>query len=378
MTEPATDSAVPTSGRYDLGLMRRLIAYLGSYRLLAAVAVLLIIVSAGLQLVGPLATAVALDLFIAPGEAQTADPSAVSGWMSRRLAARGWELTPQQGLALMSSIYMVALLGTFFILYLQNLAMQWMGQYIMYDLRREVFSKLQALPVAYFDKRPIGRLVTRVTNDVDALNELFTAGLVSIFGDLALLAGIVAVLVWFNWRLALVTLTILPLLFVVTLWFKAHARQSYGEVRTKLAAINAFLQEHITGMAVVQLFNRERAEYEKFREINDEHRAANVRAIFYYAVYYPSVELLTALGTGLILWYGGLRVAAGALSLGALVAFLQYAQRFYRPLSDLAEKYNIPAGGDGRRGADLPLAGQRGRDSVAGGGVRPGAGRRHG
>jgi ATP-binding cassette subfamily B protein len=211
----------------------------------------------------------------------------------------------------------------------------------MFDLRRDIFGRLQRLPVAYFDRNPIGRLVTRVTNDVDALNELFTAGIVSIFGDVVLLVGIVAVLFWLDWRLAIVTFAILPLLLLLTFWFKTRARRSYREVRVRLARINAFLQEHITGMSVVQLFNREEGALADFAQVNDAHRLANIRAIFYYAVYYPGVELITALGVGLILWYGGSGVVAGALSIGALVAFLQYAQRFYQPLADLSEKYNI-------------------------------------
>jgi ATP-binding cassette subfamily B protein len=180
-----------------------------------------------------------------------------------------------------------------------------------------------------------------VTNDVDALNEMFTAGIVSIVGDLVLLFGIVSVLFWLDWRLALVTFAILPLLLLLALWFRIRARASYREVRLKLARINAFLQEHLSGMSVIQLFNREKEALESFSEVNDLHRRANVKAIFYYAVYYPAVELITAVGLGLILWYGGGRVVAGAISIGALIAFLQYAQRFYLPLSDLSEKYNI-------------------------------------
>lgn len=323
---------------YDATLMRRLLGYVRPYKVMLAGAVCLVVVSSLLQLVGPLATAVALDLFVdvlEPGATQ----SAPSLWVGARLAARGWSAAT--GLALVASAYLASLLLTFVVLYLQGYTMQIMGQYVLRDLRRELFSKLQRLPVAYFDRNPIGRLVTRVTNDVDALNELFTAGLVAIFGDVALLLGIVAVLFWLNWQLALVTFAILPLLLLLTSWFKIRARQNYRQVRVKLARINSFLQEHLTGMSIVQLFVRERKAHDEFAEINDQHRDANVRAIFYYAVYFPAVELITALGVGLILWYGGARVIAGALSVGALVAFLQYAQRFYQPLADLSEKYNI-------------------------------------
>lgn len=324
---------------YDGRLMRRLLGYVRPYRGMLVVAVLLVIVSSILQLVGPLATAVALDLFVdqaAGGEAVQASPSV---WVGQFVEARGWSLST--AIAAVALVYLGALLLTFGVLYLQGYIMQMMGQYVLYDLRAEVFGRLQRLPIAYFDRHPIGRLVTRVTNDVDALNELFTAGLVAIFGDLALLAGIIGVLFWLSWKLALVTFAILPLLLVLTSWFRIRARRSYREVRLKLARINAFLQEHLTGMSVVQLFGRERQVADEFSRINAEHRDANVRAIFYYAVYYPAVELITAVGIALILWYGGGRVVQGAISIGALVAFLQYAQRFYQPLSDLSEKYNI-------------------------------------
>jgi ATP-binding cassette subfamily B protein len=342
MSDWRDDDEQQAAGRiYDSRLFARLVVYLRPHWLLAIVAIALVIVSSLLQLVGPLATAVALDLFIRPAGGGDAELSAVSEKVAAVLAERGADVSPETGIAVAAAVYLAALVASFFVLYLQGYLMQLMGQFVMFDLRREIFEHLQRLQVSYFDRRPIGRLVTRVTNDVDALNELFTAGLVSIFGDVVLLGGIVAVLFWFNWKLALVTFAIVPLLSLLTLWFKVRARQSYREVRVRLAAINAFLQEHITGMSVVQLFNREKESAEEFGEINAEHRDANVRAIFYYAVYYPSVELITALGTGLILWYGGGQVVRGALSLGALVAFLQYAQRFYQPLADLSEKYNI-------------------------------------
>ena len=325
---------------YDARLMRRLVAYVRPYRAMMLVAVALIILSALLQLVGPLATAVALDLYVRPfGEAGTA--SAAGAWVERALSARGIEPTPGEGIAALAALYLASLLLTFGVLYWQSYVMQTMGQLIMRDLRREVFAHLQRLHVAYFDRHPVGRLVTRVTTDVDALNELFTAGLVSIFGDVVLLAGIVVVLFWLDWRLALVTFSILPLLLGLTLWFKARARDMYREVRVQIARINAFLQEHIGGMAVVQLFGREEVAARQFDAVNAEHRDVNVRAIFYYAVYYPAVELVTALGVALIIGYGGRQVVTGAVSMGALVAFLQYAQRFYQPLADLSDKYNI-------------------------------------
>jgi ATP-binding cassette subfamily B protein len=341
MTEPLVHGEEESLGKaYDARLMRRLLGYVRPYRGLAAAAVALILLSSLLQLAGPLATAVALDLYMEPPEAGRS-VSIAARWVEESLDQRGVLLTPERGVALMAAVYLVSMVLAFVVLYFQAYLMQMMGQRIMYDLRREVFGRFQRLSVAYFDKNPIGRLVTRVTSDVDALNELFTAGLVSIFGDLALLLGIVGVLFWLDWRLALVTFAILPLLLALTLWFKVKARDSYREVRVKIARINAFLQEHITGMQVIQLFNREERARGEFAGINRDHRDANVRAIFYYAVYYPAVELITAFGVGLIVWYGGLQVMAGAVSLGALIAFLQYAQRFYQPLSDLSDKYNI-------------------------------------
>ena len=335
----AFDDEKPLGRAYDARLMGRLLGYVRPYKGRAVTAVSLIIVSSLLQLAGPLLTAVALDLFIRPSD--RAAP--VSRWMAQHVFAdRG--LGPESGLAVVAALFFAALVLTSVVLYVQARVMQMMGQRIMADLRHQLFSHLQRLSIAYFDRNPVGRLVTRVTNDVDALNELFTAGLVSIFGDIVLLGGIVLALFWLDWRLALVTFAILPLLLGLSIWFKARARQTYRRVRVKLASINSFLQEHVTGMSVVQLFGRERAVAEDFSGVNDEHREANLDAIYYYAVYYPMVELITALGLGLILWYGGGSVIAGGLSLGVLVAFLQYAQRFYQPLADLSEKYNILQG----------------------------------
>jgi ATP-binding cassette subfamily B protein len=324
---------------YDARLMRRLVAYVRPYRGQMALAVTLIVLSAALELVGPLATAVALDLFVRPAGGGT--PSGVSRWVLAQLASRGLSLGRTEGLAWCAGVYLLSLLSTFGVLYWQSYVMQLMGQRIMRDLRREVFSHLQRLQVSFFDRNPVGRLVTRATTDVDALNELFTAGLVSVFGDVMTLLGIVVVLFALDWRLALVTFSILPLLLLLTLWFKSRARDMYREVRIWIARINAFLQEHISGMAVVQLFGREEVTLGTFREINRKHRDVNVKAIYYYAVYYPAVELITSLGLALIIWYGGGKVLQGAVSIGALVAFFQYAQRFYEPISDLSDKYNI-------------------------------------
>ncbi|MFN7942725.1 MAG: ABC transporter ATP-binding protein [Thermoanaerobaculia bacterium] len=337
-----SDDSDELGGRaYDARLLRRLLAAVGPYRGHAAGALALMLVSSLAQLVGPLATAVATDLFLAPAAGVVSEPSRATLWVSGWLAPGGRALDPTTGLATLATLYVAALAVGFVALSLQAYLLQSMGQRVMADLRTRVFAHLQRLDVATYDRTPVGRLLTRVTTDIDALNELFTAGIVSIVGDVLLLLGITGVLFWLDWRLALATFAILPLLFLLTLWFKVRARRSFREVRVRIARLNAFLQEHIGGMSIVQLFRREARAADDFRRINDEHRAANVRGIFYYAVYYPGVELVTSFGTAIILWYGGGRVLAGVVSAGSLVAFLQYAQRFYQPLADLSEKYNI-------------------------------------
>jgi ATP-binding cassette subfamily B protein len=208
----------------------------------------------------------------------------------------------------------------------------------------QVFSHLQRLDLKFYDRNPVGRLMTRVTTDVDALNELFTAGVVSIFGDAFTLVGIMAVLIWMDWRLALVAFSVLPLIALITQWFRRNVRDSYRTVRMWIARINAYLQERITGMSTVQLFRREARDFAAFDEIDRAHRDANVQSIFYYAVFYPAVELVSALAASLIIWYGGGRVMMDALTLGSLVAFLQYSQRFFRPISDMSEKFNVLQG----------------------------------
>ena len=259
MSEPSSHHEEESLEKaFDSRLMGRLLAYLRPYRGMTIAAVALILVSSLLQLVGPLAMAVAMDLFIRPRGAGT-KVSAVSAWVSGLLHARGIDPSQvqAQGLAVTSLIYLVALILTFVVVYGEGYVMQLMGQYVMNDMRQQIFAHLQRLPISFYDRNPIGRLVTRVTTDVDALNELLSAGIVAIFGDLLLLVGIVGVLFWLDWRLALVSFSIVPLIILLTSWFRARVRNSFREVRVKIARINAFLQEHITGMPVVQLFNRE-------------------------------------------------------------------------------------------------------------------------
>ena len=300
---------------YDAVLMRRLLRYLWPYRLQVAVALASIICASVLQLAQPYLMKVAIDRHIATGDLRGLDTIAVG--------------------------FLAILLASFALEYLQTWVLQMTGQRIMFDMRTEIYEHLQRLDLQFYDRNPVGRLMTRVTTDVDVLNDLFTAGVVSIFGDIFTLVGIMIVLVVMDWRLALLAFSVLPLIVLVTQWFRTHVRESYRTVRLWIARINAFLQEHITGMATVQLFRRERLSYARFDEINRRHRDANVDSIFYYAVFYPAVEVIGALAAALLIWFGGGWTMQGTLTLGSLVAFLLYSQRFFRPISDMSEKFNV-------------------------------------
>ncbi|HKQ03707.1 MAG TPA: ABC transporter ATP-binding protein [Blastocatellia bacterium] len=325
---------------YDTRLMRRLLRYLWPYKGRALAALLLTVLSAPLVLAGPPLIKAAIDLFMDPNR----DPAKIGGFTAflKHTADRvGLGDSPYQGIAFIAIVYLLANLAAFAVQYAQAIIMQAMGQYIMYDLRKEVFAHMQRLPVQYYDHNPVGRLMTRLTTDVDALNEMFTAGVITIFGDVAMIFYIIIFMFQVNWQLALVSFSILPLLAALTTWFRLGARLSFRQVRVRIARINAFLQEHITGMPVVQLFNREQKEMRQFDEINNAHRQANIDTIFYYAVFYPAVEITGALGVALIIWYGGGQVVRGVATIGTLVAFIQLARSFYEPISDISEKYNI-------------------------------------
>src|SRR5215216_30965 len=325
---------------YDARLMRRLLRYLWPYKWYALTSLVLTILSAPLVLAGPPLTKAAIDLFLDP----SADPSKVTGFALFIKNAADWfgfGANPYQGITFIALVFLLANLAAFAVQYTQAIVMQAMGQYIMYDLREEIFAHLQRLPVQFYDRNPVGRLMTRLTTDVDALNEMFTAGVIAIFGDVAMIFYIVIWMFQVNWKLALVSFAILPLLAALTTWFRLGARTSFREVRVRIARINAFLQEHITGMPVVQLFNREEKETRKFDEINEAHRKANIDTIYYYAIFYPAVEIIGAIGIALIIWYGGGQVIQGVATIGTLVAFIQLARSFYEPISDISEKYNI-------------------------------------
>src|SRR5580765_3621675 len=264
---------------FDPHLARRLLRYLRPYRLRAGVSVVLVILSSLLELMGPAIIAVAIDLYVQPLHAGAA--IGISARLGNWLHAHGLALDARTGVNLAAIVYLITLVGNFAVLYTQMVLMNLMGQYIMYDMRKEIFGHLQRLDIQFFDRNPVGRLMTRVTTDVDALNDMFTAGFVAIFGDIFVLAGIVVMLFWLNWRLALVLFSITPFIVVVSMWFRRGARLTYRKVRARIAAINAFLQEHISGMSTVQLFNREEKEREKFDGLNARHRDANIDSIFY-------------------------------------------------------------------------------------------------
>ena len=300
---------------YDARLMRRLLQYLRPY--------------------WP-QVLIALVAIVAGGAASLAQPYLIKVAIDRYVAARELE-----GLNTLGLIYLGVLIVAFAAEYTQTWTMQLTGQQIMFDLRMSIYEHLQRLDLKFYDRNPVGRLMTRVTSDVDVLNDLFTSGVVTIFGDVFALVGIMVMMLWMNWRLALVAFAVLPLVLLVTQWFRKNVRDSYRVVRGWIARINAFLQENITGMSTVQLFRRERLNFARFDEIDRKHRDANIESIFYYAVFYPAIEAIAALASALIIWYGGGSVIAGTLTLGALVAFLQYVQRFFRPISDMSEKFNV-------------------------------------
>ena len=300
---------------YDARLMRRLLVYLRRHPWAVALAFLAILGSSLVELAQPWITQQAIDRYIAARDVT--------------------------GLARMAMLFLALLIGGFVLEYLQTYVLQMTGQRIMHRLRMEVYGHLQRIDVRFYDRNPVGRLMTRVTTDVDALNDLFASGVISVFGDVLVLVGIMAAMLLMNWRLALVAFIVLPLIAWVTHWFRLNVREAYRQVRGLIARLNAFLQEHITGMSTVQLFGQEERTFRRFDRINREHRDVNIASIFYYAVFYPLIELLAALSGALIIWIGGAWTLQNTVSLGVLVAFLQYSRRFFQPISDLSEKFNI-------------------------------------
>jgi ATP-binding cassette subfamily B protein len=300
---------------YDARLMRRLLKYVRPYRGYIILAIFLNIVTAALEPVRPYLTKVAVDNYIAVGDSK--------------------------GLINIIALILISLILQAVINYAMTFATQYMGQRTLFDLRMEIFEHLQKLALKFFDKSPIGRLVTRVTNDVESLSELFSSGIVMIFSDVFIIIWIFVFMILMSFDLALVTMSVIPVLIYATFLFRKKVRANYRDVRKHLARLNSYMQEHISGMNVVQMFNKEEKEFEKFKSINQDYRDVNIKAVFYHAIFYPAVELISAVAVGLIIWYGGGEVVRNNLSLGVLFAFIQYTEMFFRPVRDLAEKYNI-------------------------------------
>ena len=335
---------------YDSRLMKRLLTYLRPYRWQVAISLVAILLRAILDVLGPVLTAIAIDKYLTHGAlaAKVLGAQFTEPWSGRnpltyltRLLDPMLSKEPLVGIGQIAGIYVALVVIGFFLEYAQTYFMQWTGQKVMFDLRSQIFRHLQHMHIGFFDKNPVGRLVTRVTTDVDALNEMFTAGVVSIFEDIFVLVGIGAVLLMMNTRLALITLAVLPLIFWATMIFRKYARDSYRRIRTAIARINSYLQEHVSGMVVLQLFNREKVAYQKFERVNESHMDAYKDAIMAHAVYYPVVEILSSTAIACVIWFGGGEVVRGVATIGILQAFIQYSQRFFRPIQDLSEKYNI-------------------------------------
>jgi len=328
---------------YDRHLMRRLLTYLRPYKIQVTLSALSIIFKAGSDVMGPYLVKVAVDAYMSD------TPPANLSWLARHLSQN-----PINGITQIGLLYLGALLVTYLLEFLQTYTMQWTGQKIMFDLRSQIFRHLQRMAPAFFDHNPVGRLVTRVTSDVDALNEMFTSGVLAIFEDVFVLAFIVIIMLRMSWPLALLAISVIPAILYVTRIFRRHVRDSYRRQRHATARINSFTQEYVSGMSIVQLFNREKRAFDDYSSVNAENKKAWSDAIFAYAVYYPVVEFLSSTAIALIIWFGGdavLRNAGypnglrhsifGGVTLGILIAFIQYAQRFFRPIQDLSDKYNI-------------------------------------
>jgi len=309
---------------YDHGLAKRLVRYLRPYLREIVLSVALLLAISLLEVAGPYLTKVAIDNYVKPIHGVGMIPAVAI-----------------QGLITLSILYVLVLIVAFGLRYWQTYTMSMVGQRAMQDLRLEIFRHVETLTPSYFDTRPVGRILTRVTQDVSVLNELFAQGVVAVIGDIFLLAGIVGAMLWLNWKLALVTFTTVPLLVIATAIFRAKVRVSYRKVRTRLARINAYLQEHLQGVEVVKLFNVEAKEFRGFDRANKDHLLAHFQNLFYYAVFFPAVEFIGAIALALILWYGGLGILQGTVTFGVVVAFLQYSERFYQPIRDLSDKYNV-------------------------------------
>jgi ATP-binding cassette subfamily B protein len=315
---------------YDGRLMRRLLSYMRPYRAQVAVSVVFLLLHSLLQVAGPLLTKIAVDRYLQP------NPHRSGSLLDPYLSSGAWA-----GITQIALLYLGVLLGVFLFEFIQTVIMQTTGQRAMFDLRRDIMAHLQRLDISFYDRNPIGRLVTRVTSDVDVLNELFASGLVTIMGDLLTLSFIVFVMLRLSPELTIIMLAVLPLVILVTMHFRRVVMHGNRRIRVAVAKINSYLQEHVTGMSVLQLFNRERRSAEEFDSVNREHMVAFKDTIAAYGWFYPTVEFLSMLALASVLSFGAYRIETGATTLGVVIAFLQYGFRFFRPIQDLSEKYSI-------------------------------------
>jgi len=328
--EPKKRDEDPVGKVYDSRLMRRLGHYLRPYLIQAVISTLAVSLKSMSDVIGPYLTAVAMDRYL------TGKPSSATSWLAQRLPADPWA-----GITELAAVYLGALVLSYGFQFTEVYLMQWLGQKMMFDLRRDIFRHMQRMHIGFFDTHAVGRLVTRLTSDVDAINEMFTAGILAIVDDFFNLVFMAAVMLRVNWRLALVTFAVLPVIFIVTRVFRNSVRESYRRVRAAIARINSFTQEHVSGMAVVQLFNREQRAFDDFEAVNKQHMIAFKDTIYAYALYYPAVEILSSLAIAAVIWRGGFGVLNGVVTIGVLQMFIQYSQRFWRPIQDLSDKYNI-------------------------------------
>ncbi len=320
----------PIGKVYDSHLIRRLGHYLRPYWWQSAVSSIAVTLKSLSDVAGPYLVKVGIDRYL------TGKPGIATNWLTRRLSPDPWH-----GITQLAELYIVALLSAYLFEFIQTYLMQWVGQKIMFDLRRDIFRHMQQLHVGFFDTHAVGRLVTRLTSDVDAINEMFTGGILAIVDDFFTLTIMGIVMLSINWWLALLAFSVLPLILIVTRLFRDSVRESYRRVRAAIARINSFTQEHVSGMSVVQLFNREQRAYDDFEAVNRLHMIAFKDTIFAYALYYPAVDLLSVIAVALVIWRGGFGVLSGSVTIGVLAMFNMYSQRFWRPIQDLSDKYNI-------------------------------------
>src|ERR1039457_5426603 len=340
--EPRKPDEDPVGKVYDSRLIRRLGHYLRPYWWQAAVSSISISLKSLSDVAGPYLVMVGIDRYF-PTETRNGLPTSIltHGGGSTNLLTRHLPTDPVQGITRLALNYLVALISACLFEFIQTYLMQWTGQKIMFDLRRDIFRHMQRMHIGFFDNHAVGRLVTRITSDVDAINEMFTGGILAIVDDFFTLSIMAIVMLSINWWLALLAFAVLPLILIVTRLFRNSVRESYRRVRAAIARINSFTQEHVSGMSVVQLFNREERAYQDFEAVNRLHMIAFKDTIFAYALYYPAVDLLSVIAVALVIWWGGFGVLSGTVTLGVLAMFIPYSQRFWRPIHDLSDKYNI-------------------------------------